>query len=739
MLIVFQHQVDVGVVEHKFQLFLELDKIFAADQHMSHAFILADLIAFPADLVLEGELLHGARQRVDDHFVLLKNEHPHIPAMHLADPLVAGDLLLYAHGEDRSPAVFAFHRQVAAHHHGQVLADGEAKAGAVNGPVLPGIHLGEGFEELAKVLFFDANAAVPHLKCHLVVDVIQEMPLCPQLNEPLMRELDGVADQVHQYLLDADVVPHRVAGQRRVDVHHEEHRPPRQADGDDIAHVHKKGRQHIFDFRDLKFSRLDLGKVQDVVDDGQKAAAGVLDGVDVHQDIRRQGLAEQDLTDADDGVHGRADLVAHIGQEGALGMVGLLGLFRGLPELLLDGLLLVDAGGQHNDVAIILFKEDAFHLLPRLKAPVVRHQAPDRVGPLFFEDGHQVLKEQTAHELPVLLPDAMPPDQVVDAGIVVLLAFVMEAHVYALGRFQERAHMVLLNVYEVCLLIMVSDSKLADLLHDGRLGPGLVELVGVFHDPQHNGGLAGGILFDDLQCYARPVVVDVHQLAAGPVDALEAAGIHFVMDGVEVAAHKPVPEGVRHVVEPSGSPMELLDPLGGYAIALRHEEGEFHDPGIFKSLVDHQLPLGLFPLFLETLLFQNVDVPDRKGIRRGRARPVAGKDAELAALPDGGGAADLEVLHLVDVLAFENGFPPLRRQERSQERTLVGVDVFVYIGFKAFHGIRQAFLTPEGVADSPALRDAAGINGLIHLHDRSIHGRFPSLFLFSFLFSGGAF
>ena len=43
------------------------------------------------------------------------------------------------------------------------------------------------------------------------------------------------------------------------------------------------------------------------------------------------GLAEE-LDDAEDGLDGRADLVAHVGQELALRVRGLLGLVLGVPQ-----------------------------------------------------------------------------------------------------------------------------------------------------------------------------------------------------------------------------------------------------------------------------------------------------------------------------------------------------------------------------------------------------------------------
>ena len=44
------------------------------------------------------------------------------------------------------------------------------------------------------------------------------------------------------------------------------------------------------------------------------------------------GVALQQVGQADDGVHRRADLVAHVGQEGALGQVGRLRSLGGLGE-----------------------------------------------------------------------------------------------------------------------------------------------------------------------------------------------------------------------------------------------------------------------------------------------------------------------------------------------------------------------------------------------------------------------
>ncbi|MEZ4560022.1 MAG: hypothetical protein R2854_26865 [Caldilineaceae bacterium] len=103
---------------------------------------------------------------------------------------------------------------------------------------------------------------------------------------------------------------------------------------------------------------LDLGEVQDVVDDDQQRVAAVADDVGEFPLLLVQLGVQEQTGHADDRVHGRADLVAHAGQEGALGLVGrvgpLLGLGQGLAGLLLLGKVkdvgAEDDGARHEDV-----------------------------------------------------------------------------------------------------------------------------------------------------------------------------------------------------------------------------------------------------------------------------------------------------------------------------------------------------------------------------------------------------
>jgi hypothetical protein len=76
---------------------------------------------------------------------------------------------------------------------------------------------------------------------------------------------------------------------------------------------------------DVHAPGLDLGEVEDVVDDGEQRVAAVADGGCVVALLVVKRGVEQQPAHADDRVHRRADLVAHCSQEGALGFVGRFG------------------------------------------------------------------------------------------------------------------------------------------------------------------------------------------------------------------------------------------------------------------------------------------------------------------------------------------------------------------------------------------------------------------------------
>ena len=78
---------------------------------------------------------------------------------------------------------------------------------------------------------------------------------------------------------------------------------------------------------------LDLGEVEDVVDQGEQVAARAEHAVErLEVLLQRLGILPQHLADADDGVERRAQLVAHVGEELRL----VLARLRKLAALVLD-------------------------------------------------------------------------------------------------------------------------------------------------------------------------------------------------------------------------------------------------------------------------------------------------------------------------------------------------------------------------------------------------------------------
>ena len=142
---------------------------------------------------------------------------------------------------------------------------------------------------------------------------------------------------------------------------------------------------------------LDLGVVQDVIDDDQQRLARGPDGVGKQPLLVRQGGLAQQFCHADDTVHRRADLVAHIGKEGRLGAVR--GLCR-LPGRFQGCLLFLGPGNVHAQAdapaircAVIMDAQPApvpqLLLVHAIGLPVLRQTlgqpglfAPHRIGML---------------------------------------------------------------------------------------------------------------------------------------------------------------------------------------------------------------------------------------------------------------------------------------------------------------------------------------------------------------------
>ena len=127
----------------------------------------------------------------------------------------------------------------------------------------------------------------------------------------------------------------------------------------------------------LDLAGLDLREVEDVVDDRQEGIAGRPDRLGVVALLLVERRVQHQPAHADDRVHRRADLVAHRGQEGALGLVRVLGRLAGRLRLAEQACVVDGDGGllgeADQQVEVALGEQLARH------GPPDGHRADDLV------------------------------------------------------------------------------------------------------------------------------------------------------------------------------------------------------------------------------------------------------------------------------------------------------------------------------------------------------------------------
>ena len=211
--------------------------------------------------------------------------------------------------------------EVAAVQFHERLGQGEAEARALAALVVGGLF--EGLGKLLQVFGADAHAAVrdTHDEARRLRDAIDPH------GTAFRSELDGVADEIEQDLLhgagvgfDGLGVDGAVDEFEAVFLRAAAHDPDDLLD--QVRHIDRVGVQ-------AHLAGLDLRHVEDVVDEREQVLAGKENVVDV---FPVAGIAEwaehlllHDVGEAVDGVQRCAQLVAHIGEELGLGLVGLLG------------------------------------------------------------------------------------------------------------------------------------------------------------------------------------------------------------------------------------------------------------------------------------------------------------------------------------------------------------------------------------------------------------------------------
>ncbi len=127
--------------------------------------------------------------------------------------------------------------------------------------------------------------------------------------------------------------------------------------------------------RQLELPRLDAGQIQHIGDQVQEMLSAAFDDVDIFGLPRRQrtGLTQlQHLAEADDGVQGRAELMAHAGEEVGLGVARKLGRLARLLQHRQVAFSIGHVHAQRDDAAI---GHPPFDRLDRLVADMQQRDA----------------------------------------------------------------------------------------------------------------------------------------------------------------------------------------------------------------------------------------------------------------------------------------------------------------------------------------------------------------------------
>ena len=228
---------------------------------------------------------------------------------------------------DPDPTIHQFH---------QVARDGQTQAGAAKAAGGGLVCLTEFLEEAVLDVWGHADPGIAHADLHQQLGLVAGETAKGQLDLAYLGEFEGVTTEVQQDLADAQGVPHQHGGEGVVMSHQEPDALEFRLGAYGVGQVLAQGVEAELDRLDLHLAGLHLGEIQDVVEDAQERVGRALGLAELGAHGRRQIGLEGQIQDAEDGVHRRPDLVAHVGQEIRLHAGSLLGQFPPPPHLL-DG------------------------------------------------------------------------------------------------------------------------------------------------------------------------------------------------------------------------------------------------------------------------------------------------------------------------------------------------------------------------------------------------------------------
>ena len=179
-----------------------------------------------------------------------------------------------------------------------------------------------------------ADASVDDLEEKLCTGVVT-LAVEAEADGAVVGEFDGVAEEVGKDLADAGGVGVEGFGDGAFVFDGEAEVFAGDAFTDEAGRFGDELGGVVVDAVDGHFVGFDLGEVEDVVDEGDEVSAVAADGLDEGLALVGGEVFFEEVGEAEDGGHGGADFVGHVGEELAFGSGGLLGFFLGAAEFLL--------------------------------------------------------------------------------------------------------------------------------------------------------------------------------------------------------------------------------------------------------------------------------------------------------------------------------------------------------------------------------------------------------------------
>jgi len=236
--------------------------------------------------------------------------------------LLGGDRQADAEGERAPASRLTRERDRASHHRDELGGNGETEPGA---PVVAGgraVRLIERVEDEELFALGHADARVAHGEANDRARFVARDEVCPDEDLSLVREFHGVAHEVDHDLLQAL----RIADQRGGHVGRDAQDEPDALRVRAVREAPQRRAQAAagleLDRLELQLACLDLGEIEDVVDDAEELVSGRLRGLDVVALLGGERGVAQEIGHSDDAVDRGPDLVAHPRQEVRFGAGG---------------------------------------------------------------------------------------------------------------------------------------------------------------------------------------------------------------------------------------------------------------------------------------------------------------------------------------------------------------------------------------------------------------------------------